>query len=614
MPKHLFFISSVIEAKQSLVIIKGFGKSDSYKIISNNPLANLYFDEQKISYQDSGIYFPQNRNLRHDYWRLVDIVKQWPKDSELKSLLSYDGFGLDEIIGFSLIIYLCEVKHSLLMAKNILRTCKPNIIYLSPDFSESPFRRYQSENLNLENLALLNLVKTQSIQVKPLSSSNYYKKIFYETVMSLGQTIKYSLKQLTASPLKVDPKSIAVLSHHYQLKNLNPFLRKFANNKNYSVMGHADSAQSEQLKTEGFNFIRLDGLFPVKQNIGSTKFAHLIKYFNLWIKHQQSIKKYFDHKNPCYWPLLKRKFEYYFLAEFPQIIEYLELGKRIFSSGKTKILLASATTDIASKCYALTASRQGAKVIELQHGMVIYDEEWPFRANQIHAVWGKDLLKIMNQGKSIKSLSITGFPYFDQYKEKNHQPNKKWNGRTILILSVFPTSADRLIAESSPMQFLTILLSALEKSQYKWKVIFRPHPSNNATWVKQLAEKSKVNIVYDQRRIPLDEAIAASDIVIGNFTTAIVDAFVLEKPVLLYSFANQDSIKLNQHPLITSGAVSLFDTSSKLETLLIKIYKDKIYVNKMLTGQKEFLKSYCSINGKFVSEKLLTLINNQLHN
>lgn len=614
MPKHLFFISSVIEAKQSLVIIKGFGKSDSYKIISNNPLTNLYFDEQKISYQDSGIYFPQNRNSRHDYWKLVDIVKQWNNDSKLKSLLSYDGFDLDEIISFSLIIYLCEVEHSLLVAKNIIRVCKPNIVYLSPDFSESTFRRYQSENLNLENLALLNLAKAQSIQVKSFSDPNYNKKIFFETVITLAQTLKYSLKQLSAFSPKIDLKSITVLSHHYQLKNLNLFLQKLSISRNCSVIGNTDSDQSKQLISEDINFIKLNDLFPTKQSVGSTKFASLIKYFTLWIKCQSSIKKYFDDKDIFYWPMVKRKFEYYFLVEFPQIIEYLELGKMLFSNGKTKVLLTSATNDIVSKCYSLSAASQGTKVIELQHGLVIYDEEWPFRANQIHAVWGKDLLKIMNQGKSIKSLSITGFPYFDQYKEKNHQPNKKGNGRTILILSVFPTAADRLIAESSPMQFLTILLSALEKSQYKWKVIFRPHPSNNATWVKQLAEKSKVKIVYDQRRIPLDEAIAASDIVIGNFTTAIVDAFFLEKPVLLYSFANQDSIKLNQHPLITSGAASLFDTSGKLETLLTKIYKDKIYVNKMLTGQKKFLKSYCSINGKFASEKLLTLINNQLHN
>ena len=199
MPKHLFFISSVIEAKQSLATIKWFGENDSYKIISNSPLANLYFDEQKISYQDSGIYFPNNRNLRHDYWELVDIVKQWANDSELKPLLFSGGFQLDEIIGFSLIIYLCEVKHSILVAENIILMNKPEIIHLSPDFSESPFRRYQTENLNLETWPYLILAKAKSIHVKPLFSPTYYNKIFSETAITLAQTLKYSLKQLTAA-------------------------------------------------------------------------------------------------------------------------------------------------------------------------------------------------------------------------------------------------------------------------------------------------------------------------------------------------------------------------------------------------------------------------------
>lgn len=615
MPKHLFFISSVIEAKQSLAIIKGFDKSDSYKIISNNPLANLYFDEQKISYQDSGIYFPKNKNLRQNYWDLVKIVKEWPKGSGLKSLLSYGAFGLGEIIGFSLIIYLCEVEHSILTAKNILREYKPDCIYLTPEPGESPFRRYQTENLNLENIALFNLAKVQSIQIKLFAGRNYYKKMFLETASTLAQTLKYSIGQLAASSCKIDPKPVAVLSNHYQLKNLNPFLQKLAKSKDYLALGYADSAQSEQLKSEGINFIRLDGLFPAKQNIGSTKFAHLIKYFNLWIKHQQSIKKYFDYKNPCYWPMVKRKFEYYFLAEFPQIIEYLELGKKLFSSGKTKILLASATNDIVSKCYALTASRQGTKVIELQHGMVIYDEEWPFRANQIHAVWGSPVIKIMNQGKRNQTFfAVTGFPYFDKYKSITALKHKNIKTPTFLILSTFPVAADRLIAVTSPYKFMEIIFGAIGSQYPNCKIIFRPHPSCNAAWVQKMAKSFSCQLIYDQRMIPIEKVITSCDAVISNFTSAIVDTMFFGKPVLLFPFADDSSLGLNNHSLITSGSVTIFRSSGELKNLLANIFRDRIYTDKMKTGQKKFMESYCSINNKSASEKLLTLLYSQLHN
>lgn len=613
MKKHLFFISSVTEAEQLQGLINKLGKNDLYNIVSNNPLANLYFDEQKIPHQDSGIYFPKNKNLRQNYWNLVKIVKEWPKGSGIESLLSYGVFGLGEIIGFSLIIYLCEVEHSVLTAENMLREYQPDCIYLTPEPGESPFRRYQTENLNLENIALFNLAKIKSIPIKLFAGRNYDKKIFLETGAALAQTLKYSIGQLTAGSAKINQKPVAVLSNHYQLKSLNPLLQKLAKSIDYLALGYADSAQSKQLKSKGINFVRLDGLFPDKQNIESTKLAHLIKYFNLWIKHQPSIKKYFDGKNPCYWPMIKRKFEYYFLAEFPQIIEYLELGKKLFSGGKTKIFLASATNDIASKCYALAASRQGAKVIELQHGMVIYDEEWPFRANQIHAVWGEPVIKIMNQGKRNKtSFAVTGFPYFDKYKSVKPLKHTNIKTPTILILATFPVAADRLIAVTSPYKFMEIIFGAIGSQYPKCKIIFRPHPSCNAAWVQKMAKAFSCRLIYDQRMMPMEKVITSCDAVISNFTSAIVDAMFFGKPVLLFPFANDSSLDLNNHSLITSGAVTIFRSSGELKDRLANIFRDRIYADKMKTGQKQFLGSYCSVNGKPASGKLLNLITREL--
>lgn len=612
MSKHLFFISSTSEAKQSLKIIKGLGKNDSYKIISNNPLTNLYFDEQKVPYQDSGIYFPQNKDLRQEYRDLVNIVKQWSYNSKLKSLLTYKNFGLDEIISFSLIIYLCEADHSLLVAKNILLIYKPDCIHLSPNFSESPFRRYQTENLNLENIAIFNLARAQSIRVKPFTGQNYYKKIFYETVLTLAQTLKYSFGQLAAASSEVNSKSIIVLSNHYQLKNLSRVLQKLAKHEDYSALGYADSSQSKQLKSDGINFIRLNDLFPTKQNIGSTKFANLIKYFNLWIKYQSSIKKYFGDKDIFYWPMIKRKFGYYFMVEFPQIIEYLESGKKLFSGGKTKVLLTSATNDIVSKCYSLAASRQGVKVIELQHGLVIYDEEWPFRVNQIHAVWGKSLAKIMNQGKRDQSsLAITGFPYFDKYRNIKTLKHESTKIPTILILAAFPAAADRLIAVTSPYKFMEIVFKSIKSQYSNCKIIFRPHPSCNADWVQKMAGAFSCQLIYDQRSIPIEKAILSCDVVISNFTSAIIDAMFIGKPVLLFPFTNNDSLEFNNHSLITSGAVTLFKSSGELKKLLTKVSQDKVYVDKIKTGQKKFLRTYCSVNTQSSSDRLFDLISSQ---
>ena len=304
------------------------------------------------------------------------------------------------------------------------------------------------------------------------------------------------------------------------------------------------------------------------------------------------------------------------MVEFPQIIEYLELGNKLFSNGKTKILLTAATIDTASKCYALSAASQGIKVIELQHGLVIYDEEWPFRVNQLHAVWGKNLLRIMNQGnRNRNSLAVTGFPYFDKYRKKISldRETHRSKDKTILILTTFPVAADRLITGTSPYQFLEIIFNTIRSRRENWKIIFRPHPSYNAAWVKKIAHNLSVNLIFDQRGTPLNQAVSSCDVVISNFTTAMVDAMFIGKPILLYSFADQDSIKLNQHLLITTRAVTVFNSSDGLNKLLTKVLLNKDFIEKMKTGQKTFLKSYCSIDNKPASERLLNLVNSQLY-
>ena len=90
-----------------------------------------------------------------------------------------------------------------------------------------------------------------------------------------------------------------------------------------------------------------------------------------------------------------------------------------------------------------------------------------------------------------------------------------------------------------------------------------------------------------------------------------VDAMFIAKPILLYSFADKETIRLNQHPLITTGATSLFSSTQELLSLMDKI-KQKQFVKNMLAGQKEFLRSYCSTNGKPATDRLFNLVNNQL--
>ncbi len=600
---HLFFVTSESEAKQAENKINRLPSTESFHLISNSPAANLFFINRQIPFKDSGDFFPAGKKLRSRQLKITYISKQWAKLSGIDRLLTYRGFQLDDIVSFSLFIYLAEVEHSLLVSQNILKIIKPDIVHVSHRWTESPFRRYQTENLNLENLALEGLSRSNRVKVIPLSQ----KSNVLLPIKNILQTAPGLTFGNAASPPPIAP--LIVLANYYQLTNLFPFLTKLkTGNLNFTAIGKIDPVQLKLLNRSGIPF------FPIESTRTISSLPRTVRYFYLWHQLKPKITRLFNSYHPAYWSLIEEKLSYLFTAEFPQITGYLNQAEKIFSH-RPKVLLTMTTNDTLSRCFVEAAAHHKTKVIELQHGLVIFDEEAPFRKNDIHAVWGTPLAKIMNQGnRGSNSIAVTGFPYFDKYRQKSNSGLllQRRKQKTILILATFPVAADRLIATTSPYRFLEIIFDAIKSQNENWKIVFRPHPSCNASWVKEMADNLSVDLTFDQRKTPLNKSISSSDLIISNFTSAMIDAMFIGKPILVYSFADADAIKLDNHPLITTGAVRLFSSIKELISLMNKIKQKKI-IKDMVIGQQKFLNSYCSFKGKPANERLFDLINTKLY-
>lgn len=615
---HLFFVTSTSEAKESIHRINRLPKTDSFSMISNNPLANLFFAANQLAFRDSGDFFPVGKKLRSHQLKITNISKQWAKLSGIDRLLRHRGCQLDDIVSFSLFIYLAEIEHSLLVAQNMLKNINPDVVHVSRRFSESPFRRYQTEELNLENLALEGLSRLNHIKVSLLSQKIDVSLPIKNTLQIFAKFIGpiFQLKRsLRVTGARVTIPPLVILANYYQLVNLFPFLSKLkADNLDFTAIGKLQPDQLELLNKSGIPFFPLGSAHTISSSLQA------IRYFYLWHQQKPKIARLFNSCHPLYWNLIKEKLRFLFTIEFPQITAHLDEAEKIFS-GKQKILLTMATNDTFSSCFATVANRNGIKIIELQHGLVIFDEEAPFRKNDIHAVWGTPLTKIMNQGnRNRDALAVTGFPYFDKYRNLGRRTfvrrsigvdGRRHKEKTVLILATFPVAADRLITGTSPFRFLEIILNTMKSGHENWKIVFRPHPSYNAAWVKEIARNSSINLIFDQRGTPLDPAISSCDVVISNFTTAMVDAMFIGKPILLYSFSDAETIKLARHPIITTGATHTFSSTQELISLMDKI-KQKKFINSMLAGQKKFLNRYCSIENQTAAVKLFNLIKKML--
>ena len=214
----------------------------------------------------------------------------------------------------------------------------------------------------------------------------------------------------------------------------------------------------------------------------------------------------------------------------------------------------------------------------MQHGLYLTDVEYPFRDNNYFLVWSKSQRNQLCDGKDNPAkYPIAGYPWFDQYKVIKTLKNKNINVITILVLANFPRDLDddRLSVSGTPFQFMIKIFTAISSLEKPIKIIFRPHPSCQAKWVIPLAKHYGITFEYDNRSTPLLQAISKSDFVVANFTTAVVDAMFVGRPILISTFHKLFKPLVDNFDATKLGAWKIFKTTHELETLIHEINSNK---------------------------------------
>lgn len=626
MQKHLFFITSEEEVRLALSRIGKFpDKNTEIIIVSSDPLANIYLKKQKVKFKDIGNFYPPPGRVYTGKKRLGLLMKKWKSDKHIsKALLYKNQVHLNPLIGYSINAFLAETIHSLMTAEEILKRIKPNAVHISPRWTESPFRRYQSENLNLENIALYRLSKQQHLRIMafriPLSKS-LVAYLFSFFISSLWQSLQTTYFQLFR-PAKL-PKSgqLAVLANYYQLDNLMPVIKALGKEgKKINVIGKISSSQHKKIIQAIPLFIPLETLEGTSKRFSDIRLVRTIKSTFSFFILLPRLRRFFVFNNQNCWQFLAYKLIYYFVYEFPLFMDYLDGAAEIFK-GKTKLLVTPATADNVSRTIVAAAQNSKIPVLELQHGVLPKnDDDITFRTNDFFAVWGDGVRETISDTRNPDKIPVTGYPHFDHYwyphpmiiHRQAIREKLKFSSSTkvLLILSVFPSGITRIYPNYSPYQFMEMIFEIFTPAETKWKVIFRPHPSVPSSWVSVLAENSGVDFYYDQQKLKLKDAIAASDVIISNPSTAPVEAMFQKKPILLCDFPSEGrAYSYSWWPMVTAGAVKLFKTKTQLNILIKKSVYDQRFRKETTSCQRLFLKNYCSAFSEPATPRVTSLIN-----
>lgn len=598
--KVVIFISRPQEANELEKILKRFLGNKIY-LIASTPESQTELTKRKINFIDSSKYYPNRLQISAWKKRVLEIGKHWHRINGLKEKLEFEKVNLGRATELGFHLYLSEVIHSFLTAQNIFDSVLPDVVFCSQNWPESPFRRYQTEILNLESLSLWQMAKfrkTKIVNLTSVSTGENRQMLFLKT---LAGSILSSIKNTN---YKFPNQPVVVLGNHYQLKNLEPTLMEFIKDKiSFFAVGKTSVLHQNLLKKKGVPF------FSFENGIST---RHIVKFLRIWLKYKPLLKKFFSSLHPLLWDFIEPKLWWYFINELPSLSLIAKNGQALFGDS-TKAFITMATADHFSRTLSLIAKSKGITVIELQHGLYLTDVEYPFRDNDYFLVWSKSQRNQLYAGKNYPSkYPIAGYPWFDQYNDIKILNDVNINMITILVLANFPRDLDddRLGASGSPFQFMAKIFTAISSLKKPIKIIFRPHPSCQAKWAIRLAEYYGITLEYDNRSRPLLQTISKSDFVISNFTTAVVDVMFIGKPIFLYTFHNIFKKQVNDFDATKFGAWELFYSSNGLINLINKYYKKTIAVTSMLSAQRKFLHEQVVISPQPAAIQIVNFVRN----
>mgnify|MGYP001559167975 CR=1 FL=1 len=594
----VIFISRPQEADELENILKRFTGNKVY-LICSTPESQTELTKRKINFIDSSKYYPNDLQISSWKKRVLEIGNRWYKIGGLAEELEFEKINLGRSTELGFHLYLSEVIHSALTAQNLFDTIFPDIVFCNQNWPESPFRRYQTEALNLESLSLWSLAISRRAKVfnlGPDSTMENRQMLFLRTIagsiLSSIRNVNYKFPNL----------SVVVLGNHYQLKNLEPTLIEFIKGKvSFFVIGKTSILHQSMLREKNIPF------FPFESG---TSTWHIIKFLWIWREYKSRLEKFFSSVRPLLWNFIEPKLWWYFINEFPSLSLIVKRGQNVFGS-TTKTFITMATADHFSRTLSLVAKSKKITVIELQHGLYLTDVEYPFRDNNYFLVWSKSQRNQLCDGKDNPAkYPIAGYPWFDQYKVIKTLKNKNINVITILVLANFPRDLDddRLGVSGTPFQFMIKIFTAISSLEKPIKIIFRPHPSCQAKWVIPLAKHYGITFEYDNRSTPLLQAISKSDFVVANFTTAVVDAMFVGRPILISTFHKLFKPLVDNFDATKLGAWKIFKTTHELETLIHEINSNKKYTEEMLKAQKKFLKKQVVIKSESAAAQIVKLL------
>lgn len=591
-----------------------------------------------ITFDNDSHYFLLKKNIDHElsdnYLNGKDLdyiqnlsyqFSKWYAESEIIQLIEYEEINVGELFYVEFSHFLTPILKKIfeitkicqkfnnsfffssISIINILKLFSSNIETLNDKVGKQ-----SSTNQNVHPLKFGNI--TLSINTEDIFFKKFVK-ILYKTFnkIFLGRKIdhtKPSILLVNITTLYFEKFFEELPNHSINLIKFDTIIPAFWNFKSLLLVKKSGCyIENNQTISDKINFL-------------SSKNRRLTidQKINDLLEQEQFFKNFFSLNDHTFWNIIKNDFIQMFTRNYDDAIQNVARVKLLLKKYSFSYILLFSESSHLDLIIVKLAKKFGIKTGILQHGLYYDDLQnlnyYNFKSDQFHKVlptysdnflvWGK-LMQIHSEKHGVPNKKIIpiGCPFFDIHFDETK--NDKVLESEYILLAITPRTSNnqtRELSVETQIEYENTLKQICEiTTKMNKKLLIKVH-HGIAFHEKEIVNKINSNIIVETTGNFYQYAKKCEVLICVDMSTAILEAMLLKKPVILVLINDKDS-----HPELFQNDYLIKTKISDLQSVLIKLIHDNMYKKSIIENGEKFLNYYLTNLGTS-SKSLLHFLDN----
>ncbi len=609
----------IVQGKEDVKDLKKYLNSNN-KIVSFDFYAHKELKEIGLSHEMIEEYFDLDEQEKIDNLA-IKLTIGWYKIEKIKELVKFEELNLGNLLEIELITYIFEMLKKILGLKKLLEKeqhstiCSSSLSEISEFFNKKKSNTIQRSKKSEESLYFdkIEIPINLGTKIKTITiSRDRYTKIkkITEKITDLAFNLEYKPKINDEVVLLLDfnPVIYPNLLKELSSKNKNVILL----NQRRPAIWNLESMKI--VKNSKCKILNLENEFDDEEikNASANK-NKILDQINKILENEDEFEDFFSIEGKSFWILIREQFKKMLEKRFTEaIIRHVQI-ENFFKKTQVNSILEWAHNGFEEKIVVNIAEKKDIPVFLLQHGTAPINEKWNkyhdlmpyFPSSGVKLItWGKAMKEFVLQNKiPEKQVIDLGSPRHDSF----FSTSKIDNHNTILIAANGFMHNNFAGNDSRSYQYLENYFSEICRLVPKLsskQIIVKLHPGQFYYDMKPLIQKidSKIHIFQNQNIIDL---IKTCDIMISlNYSTALLDAMILQKPTMVVLPEKQGYEK---EDFITKEATLFEPKIEKIEQSLKNILNDQEFRQNLIKKGNEFV-DYYLVNKGNASKEIVKFI------